>query len=32
MLEDGFSFDDMAASTEKYNYRDIERLSATIKI
>ena len=31
MLEDGFSFDDMAASTEKYNYRDIERLSATIK-
>ena len=31
MLEDGFTFDDMAALTEEYNYRDIDRLSERVK-
>lgn len=30
-LEDDFSFDDMAVQTEKYNYRDIDRMVARLK-
>lgn len=30
-LEDGFSYDDIAAVTDSYNYRDIDRLSVTLK-
>lgn len=31
MLEDGFTYDDMAVATVSYNYRDIDRLCARIK-
>ncbi|MGX8688212.1 MAG: ATP-binding protein [bacterium] len=31
-LEDDFSFEDMAALTNEYNYRDIDRLSERVKV